>query len=902
MSTPTSSHSRSHEVVNLNTGWSWKQRDPSIVSVLDEINSLNSAEPTGDSTGTRTSWRPAISFPSEIHIELLKAGLIPDPYVGFNEHKVQWIGDREWLYTNVFDLGTPKQNESLEIEFQGLDTYCDVYLNGALLLKTDNQFLPYTVSLSPSNSVHLLPTENRILLHFRSAKLIAKVLEAQYGTVRAGSCNLGDPSRVYVRKAQYDWSHGPELMTVAPYLPILLHKYAARICALDVRARVSSSLIPSLSVSFELSGLKAALKTVRVKLLDRRGLVIKEERVEYIKSTESRAVVNWEWESGEIDLWWPVHYGEQVLYTVEVVLEDANAETLDIETKRVGFRRVELVQEDLGEADRYGKGTTFLFEINNVRIFMGGSNWIPADNFLTTITPERYRKWLELLRDGNQNMVRVWGGGIYEPGVFYDICDELGILVWQDFQFACGVYPAHDSFVAQVKAEAEANVARLRHHPSLVLWCGNNEDYQQILQWDLKADLPAKIIYEEVLPEVVARLAGPDIPYWRGSPYGGKGWDTADPTVGDVHAWNIWAGMEPWQSYDVQGGRFVSEFGLPAMPNIRTIDHWLDGNVKDRYAQSKSMMQHNKAGSHERRFAVLMNENFRLTGDLESHAYFTQVLQSEGLGYAYRVWRREWRGPGKQFCGGALVWQLNDCWPVTSWAIADYFLRPKPAYFAIARELRPVTVGILRLVEKNRVNDRPRQFYEFGAFQAREASVEIWGTNSTLAAQEAILELLCSDLESPWRYSEEHKITLLPNQSVEILSIPCPHPPQPPQSSEDADPPATSSHSVVISARLIDPYTKRVLARATDWPQPYRLLEFPDPRLQIRVDGEKVSIKVEKPLKALVLSVEGEGEEVNWSDNGFDVTPGDPLEIQAKGLNGRKLKVAFMGREHAFIL
>lgn len=530
---------------------------------------------------------------------------------------------------------------------------------------------------------------------------------------------------------------------------------------------------------------------------------------------------------------------------------------------------------------------------------MGGSNWIPAHNFLTLLTADRYRAWLTLLRDGNQNMVRLWGGGVYEPDIFYDTCDELGILIWQDFQFACGVYPAHEEFLQNVKAEAEDNVMRLRHHPAMALWCGNNEDYQQVLQWGGITDLPARVIYEDLLPSVITALTDPPIPYHRGSPYGGKGWDTADPTVGDIHQWDVWAGRErPWQEYGSMGGRFISEFGIPSMPNINTVDYWLAGNEKERWAQSKLMAQHNRAGNHERRFAIVMNENFRLTSDLETHIYNTQLMQSEAVSLAYRMWRREWRGRGKEYTAGALVWQLNDCWPVTSWAIVDYFLRAKPAYYTISRELAPFTLGVLRNVVKNRENDRPKQFYEFGAFRSVEANIEVWATNSTLKPRILKLIIICVDLQSDWSHLQSLEVELSPNQTTELYSGPCPSPPPSPD-----DPSVTTSHSVVVGARLIDPSTEEVIARYADWPQPYRHADVPDPGLRVEMNGEDIKIEVHRPVKGLFLSIDHDSEEekesVTWSDNALDVMPGDAQHILASGLRGRRVKVAYLGKERA---
>ncbi|EJF55724.1 glycoside hydrolase [Dichomitus squalens LYAD-421 SS1] len=903
----------SARVTNISQGWAWKERDASIASVLDEVSPTPSEQ-----------WMKAAAFPSEVHVELLKAGRIPDPFIGFNEHEVQWIGETEWLYRTTFDVHeTERRWKNAELVFEGLDTICDVYLNGKKVLYADNMFRTWRASLSPEN---LQDQGNVLFLHFKSAQKLAKELEATHGRVRAGSCNLGDPSRVYVRKAQYNWrwDWGPELMTCGPYRAISLVTYTARIDAANTRALVSAApaLSPSLKVDLVVAGDASAVRGAKIVLGRLDGSVIREEEVSLGGGAGLKDVIGWDLE-GKVELWWPVGYGSQTLYNVEISLLGEGEAVLDTLTRRVGFRTVSLIQEPLEEPDRYGKGTTFLFEVNGVRMFMGGSNWIPAHNFLTALSADDYRAWLTLLRDGNQNMVRLWGGGVYEPDVFYDICDELGVLVWQDFQFACGVYPAYDSFVQSVRAEVEDNVKRLRHHPSIAIFCGNNEgassssphaslcahvrpDYQMVLQWGGIDALPARVLYEEVFPAVVAEHCDPPIPYHRGSPYGGKGWDTADPTMGDVHQWNIWGGKEwPWQEYPFNGGRFVSEFGIPSFPDVKTVDYWLGGNTKDRWAQSKMMAQHDRAGSHERRFAIVMNENFRLTDDLETHIYNTQLMQSEAISLAYRSWRREWRGKGKQYTAGVLVWQMNDCWPVISWAIADFFLRAKPAYYTIARELRPISVGLFRTVTQNRENDRPRQFYEFGAFRSVSANIEVWGVNATLSARDVRLELSFVDLCSGWEDSKTVEATLLPNQTTEIASMRVPGPPAENANSVD------TSYSVVVGARLVDAASGEILARYADWPQPFRLVDFPDPGLDVKVEGEKVHVKVQKPVKGLLFTADEEGEDalgrretVRWSDNAIDVFPGDPQVVEVRGLAGKRVKVraAYMGCERGRVV
>ncbi|KAF8875633.1 glycoside hydrolase [Infundibulicybe gibba] len=885
-------------------GWFWKQRSNIIQSVTDEADlSLHENITQG--------WSTALTQPSEIHVELLKTGRIQDPYIGFNEHQVQWIGDVEWLYKCTFQMDTSPSGQYHLLDFEGLDTVCDVYLNKTKILSADNMFRMYSVPVSS------LQAENTLLLHFKSAKALAKAEEAKYGQVRAGSTNLGDPSRVYVRKAQYDWrllifEQGPELMTCGPYRPIILRTYAARIKNIHTRpllTRTTSSapFSPSLKLDVTIDGSVDAIRRLHlIVILAFDGGIVRREEVPLSPklTTEGnekglsascvlRDIVNWDFPASVIEIWWPVGYGKQPLYTVGVRLVDRDANLVDELSHRIGFRDVQLIQEPLSQPDEYGTGSTFLFQVNGVRIFIGGSNWIPADNFLTTMTPARYRDWLTLLRDGNQNMVRLWGGGIYEPDVFYDICDELGILVWQDFQFACGMYPAHDVFVKSVRAEAEDNVIRLRHHASLALFCGNNEDYQQVLQWGGIDALPARKIYEDVLPSVVSKLTDPPIPYHRGSPYGGEGWDTSDPTIGDVHQWNVWGGKElPYQEYYRLGGRFVSEFGMPALPSMKTITYWMGSAQQSQWhAQSALMAQHTRAGSAERRFAIAMNENFRFTEDLEKY-----IMQSDAVGFAYQIWRRKWCGKGREYTSGVLVWQLNDCWPGTSWSIADYFLRPKPVYYAIARHLAPCSVGMFRTVHKNRPNDRPQQFYEFGATRSESATLAVWCTTTSLTPIPAVLYLGFFDLYSEWTHNiVTRSVKLQPNQTTEVLEIICPGPPLP----DNAIGAVSPSHSVVVSAQLVHEITGEVLVRCADWPQPYRYLDVPDPKATIKVEGERIVVNVEKPAKCVFLSVD-DGGDVWWSDNGLDVFPGDGQVVIAKGISGRKLKVACLGREEAY--
>ncbi|KAF9263450.1 glycoside hydrolase family 2 protein [Marasmius fiardii PR-910] len=823
---------------------------------------------------------PNDQFPTTVHVELLRLGKIPDPFLGLNEWDVQWIGESQWAFKTSFKLFDEELSAPhVDLVFEGLDTFAEVVLNGSPILKTENQFVEYRVDIKS-----FAKAENDLVINFESAFMRGRDLEKKHGKLNLWN---GDSSRLHVRKAQYNygWDWGPILMTTGPWKPINLQTYGNRITEVDIRTVVSTDLDVELNVQVEVSDNPSSVKVL---LKSPNGSVVVTD------TTTSDGRVSFKFKYGELDLWYPVGYGKQPLYTVEVEVKD-NEIIVDRKSQTIAFRRVSVVQEPLIDAP----GLTFLFEVNNIRIFCGGSNWIPADSFLTTMTPDRYRKWLQLLVDGNQNMIRVWGGGIYEADAFYDICDELGILVWQDFMFGCGQYPAYDSFLKLVQEEAEQNVKRIRHHPSVVIFAGNNEDYQIAESLKLELDysdetsdfrntnFPARYIYERLLPSVVEKHS--NIHYHRSSPYSGQGQPTTDRTLGDLHQWNVWHGtQEPWHNWDILAGRFVSEFGMEAYPNIRTVDHWLGGAKDERYPQSRTNNNHNKASGFERRLELYLVENFKHTFDMDDYVYHTQVMQAETLASAYRLWRRNWAGKGKEYTAGALVWQINDCWPVTSWAIVDYFLRPKPAYFTIARELRPYTVGTTRKDKIDYPDDRSAAKF------AIDTVLEIWGTNSTLEKKEVVLEVMSFDLHSEWKDVWSKTVTLSPNSSTELHRGTLPGQPTRYKQSE-------IPKDIVVSARLLDSDGTTVLARYSNWPEPFKFIKFPsvkevDLKAEVSTDGESVVLSSKRPVKGIVLDVEGD-EEVAWSDQAIDLAPGDPQTIRALGLKGRAVKVRYLGDE-----
>jgi beta-mannosidase len=780
-------------------------------------------------------WIPA-SVPGIIHQDLLAVGRIPDPFFGLNEHEVQWVGKCDWLYRCSFVVVDDfvKVGEKVTLCCDGLDTFATLWLNEVQILQCDNMFLPQRVSLNS----FILPGKNELRILFESALRKGKEREEQYGSRPAWN---GDTSRLYVRKAQYHygWDWGPTLLTAGPWRALRLEVYQGRIadiaCPAEVAADLQSAIL-SLDTLLEIPGEPSAFANLalQITLYEPDGTIV-HEIVLPVEQQEIHHTLTIE----HPRLWWPHGYGEQALYQLTVVLRDQE-KAYDQRTLRLGLRRLRLVQDPLIDEP----GTTFFFEVNNTPLFCGGANWIPADSFLPRITSEQYRAWLQLAADANMVMVRVWGGGIYEEDVFYDVCDELGLLVWQDFPFACGVYPAPEWFQESVRLEAEAAVRRLRHHPGLALWCGNNEDYAIAESVKLiERDFPARVLYEQVLPSVCAKL-DPSRPYWRGSPYGGA--TSNQQTVGDRHTWEIWHGpVAPYQNYGEYWGRFVSEFGMEAAPALATIEAVTP--PEERYPQSQTLDLHNKSTDGPRRLAIYLNDNVRMPADLESYVYATQFIQAEALSTAVRSWRRRWKGPGRYTTAGALIWQLNDCWPAISWAIVDYWLRPKAAYYTVRRELAPLTVGLAR---------------------NRQGGADLWAVNGTGEQSVVSIDLQTWTLEGTLVDDKRLEVMLAAQQASELETI-------------------ALNQRHIISARLYKGET--IVSRATLWPEPWKYLTLPDPEISLQRSGaDLLQVSVRRPAKGVFLSADVG---VVWSDNMLDIFPGDTQTIFAQQLLEHEVRI-----------
>lgn len=482
---------------------------------------------------------PVAQFPTVAHLDLMHHGLIKDPYIDTNELDALWVNNADLEYRTSFPTPLKSDGKIHELVFEGLDTICTVFLNGEIVLETRNMHMEHRIDVS--KYLKEKGDENVLELKFKNAPAFAKEEKERIGYKGNGTdVHFGGPERLFVRKAQYHWGWdwGPAINTCGPWKPVWLESWdfgEGRIRECVVRQEVSEDLKTAVVlIEGIVEGGNGAWITVEIQDPTSDAQVFSEK-----VGVNSTGKFSGRFEVHDPQLWYPFTYGSQPLYTVTCSLGSTDRKSINL-----GFRRLKLLQHPV----KREPGTSFTFQINNISIFAGGSCWIPGDFLLPRMTPARYRAWLSLAKSGNQVMIRVWGGGLVESEEFYSACDELGILVWQDFLFACGDYPAEKGFIAEVKAEAEQQVKRVGHHCSLALWAGNNEDYMLAERWGweydpedeseenwAKSNFPARLIYERVLPEVCGRLAG-DVPYWRSSPYGGK--TSNDKTIGDVHIWN----------------------------------------------------------------------------------------------------------------------------------------------------------------------------------------------------------------------------------------------------------------------------------------------------------------------------------------------------------------------------
>ncbi len=637
-----------------------------------------------DENGEKVFGNVPATVPGSVYHDLLTAGLIPDPFWRDNEVEALKLMEHSFRYARSFEVPDALPGcDRVLLRCEGLDTLADIEINGAPVGSADNMHRTWEFDAKP----FLKPGLNEIAVAFRSP---TKYIRQAYAACRCDGSSDAMVGFPHLRKAHcmFGWDWGPRLPDAGIWRDIsLIGVTRARLGGVLIRQRHESGRV-TLDVDAHVSRYGGGQLRVETTITAPDGRVFTGEGKHcQIEIEDPR-------------LWWPRGYGEQPLYGVCVILSLDGAE-LDRWEGRVGLRTMTVRREK----DKWGE--SFCHCVNGVDVFAMGADYIPEDNLLPRVTPERTRRLLEDAALANMNAVRVWGGGHYPDDWFYDICDELGLLVWQDFMFACAVYDLNDAFEANIRAEFVDNIRRLRHHPSLALWCGNNEmeEFVAVGEWVSSKHQVADYIkmYEYVIPQVL-RAEDPDAFYWPASPSSGGSFDAPqDPNRGDVHYWDVWHGMKPFTDYRNHLFRYASEFGFQSFPCVDTIERFT--LPEDRNVFSYVMEKHQRNASANGKIAEYLSQMYLYPATLDGFVYASQLLQAQAMQYGVEHWRRN-RGR----CMGALVWQLNDCWPVVSWSSIDYYGRWKALHYFEKRFFAPVLISCREegvLSQNTNVNAEP---------------------------------------------------------------------------------------------------------------------------------------------------------------------------------------------------
>jgi beta-mannosidase len=771
--------------------------------------------------------------PGCVHLDLYYNDLIEDPFFRDNENKLQWIEKEDWVYKTSFNISSDiLASEAIELVFQGIDTYAEVFLNGKYLFSADNMFRTWAFKCKD-----ILKQEgNELELRFTSP---VKVDKEKSGKVPYALPDI----RGFSRKApyHYGWDWGPRFVTSGIWRPVSVLAWK--------KFMVDDVWIQQKDISSERADLSARLviestcdQNVNVSLIDEAG-----EETLYtneFKLTRGSNIINFNFQVSDPKLWWPHDLGDPFLYNFNIMVE--NEDLYDSRKVSKGLRRVELV------LDPDEKGSSFSFLINGKPLFIRGANYIPQESFVPRLRDEDYERVINTARAANMNMLRVWGGGIYEEDIFYDLCDRIGILVWQDFMFACNMYPGDSSFLENVRAEATDNVIRLRNHPCIALWCGNNEVEEAWKHWSWQKELGYSFsdsvevwnnyvkVFHEILPAVIDQH-DPEKDYWPSSPSMGWGMEAAYRS-GDVHYWGVWWGEEPFKMYEQKIGRFMSEFGFQGMPDIKTIEKFT--LPEDREIGSEVMESHQKHPSGTRLIQTYMERDYPVPEGFEDYVYVSQLVQADGIRLALEAHRR-----AKPYCMGTLYWQLNDCWPVSSWASIDYFGRWKALHYHAKKAFQPIIISC-----------------------AMDSLVKFHVINDSYAESRGRVEIIAMDFNGKviWEHTQEIEIPSNCNQLV--LS-----------KTKDEITGGRDKNGLLLLMRILKDGT--ITTQNIKYFSSPKNLILQDAGINYQMDsipnGIRITLQSDKLVKGVYLS--SPDQEEFYSDNYFDMLPGVPLEIDYYG-------------------
>lgn len=823
-----SSTVRADEVVkqNINTGWTFKQE-------------------------RGNNWYPA-KVPGVVHTDLIDNKIIEDPFFRLNERGVQWVDKEDWIYKTALNVSPEVfAKDNIELYFKGLDTYADVYLNDSCILKANNMFREWRVDVKS-----LLKKEgNELRIYFHSPikvdipKFDALSYENEAGNDQSQNGGVFDKKvSVFARKAgyHYGWDWGPRLVTSGVWRPVFLEGWNnARISNVHYIQEQVSAKRANIKVRAEIWADKGGEALVTISAAGIKNNWTKKATLSKgVNLVETNIVVN------NPKLWWSNGLGEPHLYAFTTAVS-FNGEAADSRTEDLGIRELKVINEK----DEFGH--TFYFRLNGVKVFAKGANYIPQDNFLPRLTFKNYEKTILDAVNANMNMLRIWGGGIYEDDMFFELCDKYGILVWQDFMFACSTYPMNPEMLENIREEAKDNIIRLRNHASLAIWCGNNESHTAWFNWgwmpkyeklgvleEMRKDY--KDVFHGVLEEAVATY-DPTAFYWPSSPYGGdpdakceSGKENWNPN-GDAHYWGVWHAKDSIANYNKIRARFFSEYGFQSFPEYQSVLKYAP-EKRDHDIFSEVMMAHQRGGSHANGLIewYLLNE-YRKPKDFPNFLYMGQLLQGDAIKTAIEAHRRD-----MPYCMGTLYWQHNDCWPVASWSSRDYYGRWKAQHYFAKKAFENILVSPI----------------------AENGKLNVYVVSDNLKAIKGSLELRVMDLKGTIISTKKANVTLPANTSKIQLSNPI-----------ENLLGGKNANEVVANVRFTPANGETItnnyfLTR-------YKDVDFPKANIKLQsvavADGYEVTLESDVFARGVFLSIEGIDN--FFSDNYFDLLPGEPVKI-----------------------
>lgn len=779
-----------------------------------QIKSMNNNTWTLNQSGKKKTYNATV--PGTVHTDLMKNGVIPDPFFGDNEEKVKWIENETWEYQTTFVLTAGELAfKIIDLRFEGLDTYADVLLNGKNILSANNMFRIWDIPVKS----HLKPGKNHLKIVFRPAKSEGSKIAASL------PYKMPEGERIFARKAQYHygWDWGPKLLTAGIWQDVTL------------RFRNDAVITHVSYVQEELTDQLArlAFKCTLDVPNDGDYSISINDKDHNIQFKTGKNTISLPYDIQNPKKWWTNGLGNPHLYPFKISLKKSQ-KSIDTRSMNIGLRTIELVQE------KDKAGTSFYIKLNGIPVFMKGANYIPPHSFLPSAGDNIYKELIKNTVEGNMNMLRVWGGGVYADDVFYDECDKHGILVWQDFMFACAMYPGDTEFLNNVRLEVIDNVRRLENHACIALWCGNNEVDEAWHNWGWQKQFnysekdSAKIWhdYQKLFHELIPNTLTEMLPshkniYWPSSP--SIGWGRKESmTQGDSHYWGVWWGMQPFDVYKEKTGRFMSEYGFQGMPPVSSFRKFIPINQLN--LNSPSVKSHQKHPTGYQTIQTYMERDYKISTKFEDYIYVSQILQAEGMKVAMEAHRRSMPN-----CMGSLYWQLNDCWPVTSWSSVDYYGMWKAFHYQAKRSFEPLLLS----------------------FNKENKHINLYMVNDLLNASTGTLNIQLIDFNGNTLWSDTRNVNVKTNTSEVIYST-----------AEDVFLKFDSTQTVLVADFIASGQTVQSASYLFAKPKNLNLYK---PAIKVKnVSRDAIEISSDKFVKDLYLI----SDSVHFSDNFFDLLPG----------------------------